>query len=254
MIVKCKIHNFAELIELTLKIYMSKSILLCAKIVMGTCMELICENIKGSNFHGRRKTCNEWGIRPMELKKLTCPNCNGTLNLEVENKKYIFCPYCGQQFLVEDGKQEITRNINIKKDVNVTKRTINDAEVIRAKTADRAKTHKLLDKVGILLVYVALIGALFWFWDFDDREAKKAAEDGRISAGSDEDYVGENYEAVVDQLETLGFTNVKAIDLDDAGITFWKADKVESVSIGGDTSFFSGDYFDPDVTIIVKYH
>lgn len=190
----------------------------------------------------------------MKLEKLTCPNCNGMLNLEVENKKYIFCPYCGQQFLMEDGKQEITRNINIKKDVNVTKRTINDAEVIRAKTADREKKYSWVGWVGLVLIYAALMGYLFWWGGSDEREAKKAAEDGRISAGSDEDYVGENYEAVVDQLETLGFTNVKAIDLDDAGITFWKADKVESVSIGGDTSFYSGDYFEPDVTIIVKYH
>ena len=97
--------------------------------------------------------------------------------------------------------------------------------------------------VGLVLVYAALMGCLFWWDGSGDREAKKAAEEGRISAGSDEDYVGENYEAVVDQLETLGFTNVKAIDLDDSGVTFWKADKVESVSIGGDTSFYSSNHY-----------
>ena len=115
-------------------------------------------------------------------------------------------------------------------------------------TEEEKHREKKYSWVGLVLVYAALMGYLFWWGGSGDREAKKAAEDGRISAGSDEDYVGENYEAVVDQLETLGFTNVKAIDLDDSGVTFWKADKVESVSIGGDTSFYSGDYFEPDVT------
>lgn len=41
--------------------------------------------------------------------------------------------------------------------------------------------------VGLVLVYAALMGYLFWWGGSGDREAKKAAEEGRISAGSDED-------------------------------------------------------------------
>ena len=42
--------------------------------------------------------------------------------------------------------------------------------------------------------------------------------------------------------------------MNDAGLAFWKSDKVESVSVGGDTSFYSSDYFEPDIAIIIKYH
>ena len=41
--------------------------------------------------------------------------------------------------------------------------------------------------------------------DSEERDAKKAHEAGLISAGSYEDYKGEHYEAVVEQLEILGF-------------------------------------------------
>ena len=67
----------------------------------------------------------------MKLHKLTCPNCNGTLEIDIDNRKQIFCPYCGQKFLIDDGRIhiEITKNINI----NKTNRVIDDAEIIRAK-------------------------------------------------------------------------------------------------------------------------
>lgn len=64
----------------------------------------------------------------MKLHKLSCPNCNGTLDLKIDDKEYIFCPYCGQKFFVEDGKKEytITQNININKNVTYTNRNIDD--------------------------------------------------------------------------------------------------------------------------------
>lgn len=46
----------------------------------------------------------------MKLHKLNCPNCNGMLELIVDGKEYIFYPYCGQKFLLEDGKKEYTIN------------------------------------------------------------------------------------------------------------------------------------------------
>lgn len=142
----------------------------------------------------------------MKLQKLSCPNCEGTLNIDIKDQKQIFCPYCGQKFIVDDGKKEYTinKNINISKNVTHTRRTIDEA--------------------------------------------------GLISAGSYEDYEGENYEAVIEQLETLGFENITTVDLNDAGIAIWKTNKVDSISIGGDTTFYSSDYFEPDVTIIIKYH
>jgi len=198
----------------------------------------------------------------MKVHKLSCPNCNGILELNVDDKEYIFCPYCGQKFFVEDGKKEYTinQNINIKKDININKnvthtnRTYDEAEIIKAKTDAKEKKNSWWLLVGLVIFFIADMAFLWCLDGADERAAQKAKEVGKISAGSDEDYIGENYEAVVEQLETLGFTNIKTVDLDDSGIAFWNADKVESVSISGDTTFYSSDYFEPDVAIIVKYH
>ena len=189
----------------------------------------------------------------MKLHKLSCPNCNGTLDLKIDDKEYIFCPYCGQKFFVEDGKKEytITQNININKNVTYTNRNIDDAEVIRAKTEAK---EKMWFPIGLVLFLIFDLSILIFMGVAEDRAVQKAKDAGKISAGAAEDYLDEDYEVVVAQLETLGFTNITIIDLDDSGIKLWKADKVESVLIDGDTSFDSGDYFEPDVTIIIKYH
>ncbi len=198
----------------------------------------------------------------MKLHKLSCPNCNGVLDLNVENKEYIFCPYCGQKFFLDDEKKEYTvnQNINIKKDININKnitstnRYIDDAEVEKVRAS--LKKEKMDNLIVIFIMIFFAIMAIFCFWmgDSGERAAEKAKEAGLISAGDSDDYEGENYELVVEQLKTLGFENISAVDLDDAGIALWKSDKVESVSVGGDTSFSSDDYFESDEAVIVKYH
>ena len=98
------------------------------------------------------------------------------------------------------------------------------------------------------------MGVCFYMMGAEERATQKAINAGKISAGSYEDYEGEQYEAVVAQLESLGFENISCVDLDDSGMLFWKSEKVESVSIAGDTTFSKSDYFFPDESVIVKYH
>ena len=198
----------------------------------------------------------------MRLHKMRCPNCSGMLDIKLDDNEYIFCPYCGEKFFVEDGKKEYTinQNVNIRKDINVNKHTshtrhnINEAEVIRAKTADREGRHAWVALVGSLLVLCLIMGICFYMMGAEDRAAQRAIDSGKISAGSHKDYEGENYEAVVKQLEALGFSNISCIDLDDSGVLFWRSEKVESISIGGDTTFGQNDYFSPNESVIVKYH
>ena len=198
----------------------------------------------------------------MKLHKLRCPNCAGTLDIKLDDNEYIFCPYCGEKFLVEDGKKEytFTQNVNKKKDINnnknisQTQRNIDEAEVIRAKTESREKKFSWLGGAALGLMWVLCIGILFFMGFAEDRAEQKAIDSGKISAGSYEDYEGEHYEAVVEQLKALGFENISCVDLDDSGVMFWKSEKVESVSIAGDTTFSKGDYFFPDESVIVKYH
>ena len=62
------------------------------------------------------------------------------------------------------------------------------------------------------------------------------------------------YKAIKETLETEGFTNITLIDLDDAGFFDKRKNTIDHVSIDGDTSFSSSDYFYPDAKIIISYH
>ncbi len=198
----------------------------------------------------------------MRLHKMRCPNCSGMLDIKLDDNEFIFCPYCGGKFFVENGKKEYTinQNVNIKKDINVNKHTshirrnIDEAEVIRAKTEDREKRYSWVGWVGLLLVWCLIMGICFYMMGAEDRAAQRAIDSGKISAGSHSNYEGENYKAVVEQLEALGFSNISCVDLDDSGVFFWRSEKVESVSISGDTTFGQNDYFFPNESVIVKYH
>ena len=194
----------------------------------------------------------------MKLHKLTCPNCDGVLNMEISgNTEKVFCPYCGQQFYIDHEKKEFTfnknvnKNINIKKQIEYTNRTIDDADVIRAKAEAHDKKYGMLNAfVPLFLVMLICFGMLAGL----EIKKRSAERNGLISVGSSDDYVGEKYEAVVEQFEALGFTNITTVDLDDAGLAFWKADTVKSVSIGGDTSISSDEYFDKTEPVIISYH
>lgn len=66
--------------------------------------------------------------------------------------------------------------------------------------------------------------------------------------------IGEDYKVVVAHFEAAGFTNIELIDLDDSGIAFWKSEKVEMISIGGNTDFETTDWFSPDTKVVISYH
>ena len=107
----------------------------------------------------------------MKLHKLSCPNCNGILDLKVDDKEYIFCPYCGEKFFVEDGKKEYTinQNINVKKDININKnithtnRNIDDAEIIKQKTKLTKEKMSWVFLIGIWVFLFLIIGGVNLF-------------------------------------------------------------------------------------------
>lgn len=190
----------------------------------------------------------------MELHKLTCPSCNGSLDIKIDDRNYIHCPYCGQMFSVDDGKREYTinQNINITKNITHTQRNINEAEIIKAK--NEATETKICVFLLIIFVGLIILGFTYIVRNGSIETEDSAMESGKISAGASYEYEETDYEAVVEQLKLLGFTNVTSVDLKDAGLALWKNGKVVSVSIDGDTSFGSNDYFYPDAVVIVTHH
>lgn len=73
------------------------------------------------------------------------------------------------------------------------------------------------------------------------------------SGSSDLD--GKNYEDVVTQFKSAGFTNVSAEADPDLVVGLLHDDgDVEEVSIDGDTDFESSEEFDPAVKVVIRYH
>ena len=189
----------------------------------------------------------------VKLHTLKCPACDATIDMDIKNHNTVFCPFCGSQIVIEDDSVTINKNINI------NKRYTNDAAVEKERIKDKQneRQHKEYKwtMIGLAAFIVFDFGLLFFMASKEEKEAKNNSEAGMIQVGQSADYIeGKNYNSVVEILESAGFTNIKTIDLDDSG-RFWdKADTVESVSIDGETSFSSSDYFDPNAKVIVTFH
>nr|MCR5775296.1 hypothetical protein [Lachnospiraceae bacterium] len=105
----------------------------------------------------------------------------------------------------------------------------------------------LFSLVGFIMLWVCIL-----LVGLDD---KKHVEDGMIRVGQSAiDMEGKNYQAVMEQLDSAGFTNISTVDLNDAGWFSNKEDTIESVAIGGDVSFASSEYYDPETKIVITYH
>ena len=71
---------------------------------------------------------------------------------------------------------------------------------------------------------------------------------------SAKDFKGKNAAEVQEQLQVLGFTNIKLQKASDSAGLFNKADTIEHILIGGKTDFTTEDYFDKDSPIIIYYY
>lgn len=190
----------------------------------------------------------------MKIVELVCQNCGAQLEV---TEKMACCAYCGTKLALDDENRTITYNYNetfVKRDEariheSDTKERIRLKELEHEERKAKRETKiGVICGVGIplLIIISILLGLGINKWG--------AQAQGKISAGNYEDYIGEDYKAVVKQFEEMGFENIVTIDLEDSGLAFWNNDKVKSVSIDGNDSFESINYFDPDAKVIIKYH
>ena len=103
---------------------------------------------------------------------------------------------------------------------------------------------------NISALRVIILAAMVGVWIHKSSSIHK----GMVNAGSYADLIGKDFETVEAHFEAAGFNNIELIDIGDSGITFWKNGKVDSVSVGGDMSFDSMDWFDPNTKVIISYH
>ncbi|WP_026506797.1 hypothetical protein [Butyrivibrio sp. MC2013] len=185
----------------------------------------------------------------MRISNIKCPLCGANIDMNINGKKNIYCPFCGGQFLLDDTENTITHNINIHE------RYTDDAavELERRKDRDNQRKHTEFKIVVALYGLLVVFGAALFLKD--ELDARKSIEAGMIKIGqSSDDIKGKDYQVVILQLESAGFTNIMPIDLDDAGWLINKENTIDSISIDGDNSFDSSDYFASDAKIYIMYH
>ena len=228
-----------------------------------------------------------WGAIYMSnanLIEVKCPNCNAQLKIGSDRQMF-FCEYCGAQVFLDDGvaRTEHTENINI----NNTYKHIDEARVREIELEREIRNHQLeLERkkkdsakryTGIIVAVAVVVFACGFFLIRNavmDSRAKKQqqietmnqqVEMGMVNIGhSSGYYIDENYKSVKANLEALGFTNIKLVNLHDHGLLDGLlqdfmidpkiANTVESISINGKDSFSEYDCFNTTDQIVITYH
>ena len=152
----------------------------------------------------------------MKIVKLECPSCGGNITDNIpEGMQYMFCKYCGQKMFIDDEVQR-SEHREIKEDVAEVKKAELDNELklkeLEYKERDDKRSNRMILiclGIAVLMMVVPIICLSV--------EPLIAKAQGKISAGSASDYKGKDYLVVMDQLKALGFSNITAYDLNDAG-------------------------------------
>ena len=190
----------------------------------------------------------------MKMTSISCPTCGAGIKIDIKGRDTLFCPYCGSQILFED-------DITISQNINIHTRHTNDAAVEKERRIDRQNEREHKEFVWLMtgfMLFLFVIQVTISLQGYkDDMAEKKAIEEGKIRLGVSSDDIEEDktkYQGVVSRLEASGFSNITTIDLDNAGIFTNRADTIDSISVDGETSFYSDDYYEPDANIIISYH
>ena len=195
------------------------------------------------------------------LDELRC-DCGSRLKIKVSETKgtYAYCSFCEKEFPITQPQssstpQEKTTNINI----SYTTRHIDEAKVLKVKSE---QSKAFIKPILIIVSIIIALSLTFVFFNNikscyseieqeREQEIENAIAQGKISAGNYFNYLNDNFEAVIQELKLLGFTNINTIDLDDS---FFDSEEVAEISIAGNNSFGENDYFNPNDLIIIKYH
>ena len=160
-------------------------------------------------------------------------------------------------FSKSDTFEEIEKIYFMKKQEIENSKSIKEKkEVIENRKAARKAIGRKMWIIPAAVGAVMYMLIMYWCFHSEDNDKQykmEMASKGMVSAGYASSYEKENYEYVVTQFEDLGFTNIETIDLDDAGFRK-KKNTVESVSIGGNSSFGEDDYFSLDTRVVITYH
>jgi hypothetical protein len=112
-----------------------------------------------------------------------------------------------------------------------------------------------IDRKRIILFTISILLLLGTLTAFSTSSSRREPDNRlKIPKGSS-NYIGSDYSTVIAELQAAGFSNVQTAVLDDL-IMGWltKDGEVESVKVGGKTTFRAGSRYTPNVPIVVTYH
>ena len=196
----------------------------------------------------------------MKMYQLNCPACGATVEIE-QDRKSMFCSYCGSKIYLDDGvkRVEITKNINYHQTYTdeAKIREHERKEKIQLKQLEYEEREKKRNDrvvffcIGILFLIAAICFGISRFYE----EAGKPDVNEVQVPFSSKDLKGENYEQVIIDLENAGFIEITTKENKDLVTGFITKDgSVEKVSINGDSDFEEGDIFPEEAAVVVTYH
>ena len=96
----------------------------------------------------------------MRVCRMDCPYCGANIEADVENRKIVYCTYCGKQIRIENDLSNITINQNININQNVNQRVTNDAEILKEQNRHRENRWVLIIASVLLLIFVGGVSIL----------------------------------------------------------------------------------------------
>ena len=222
------------------------------------------------------------------MRTFNCPSCGAEITLEVGNRDFGFCQYCGSKIMLDDYRitQRYVDEAQITQSENEKILRLRELEIQEANQSRINKLTKPLTIIWLLLSLIILIicvvkwafqddflngflmlfylggpviggGAYLIFKFIPGREQDRIAlNSGGIKfPKSIEPFQEQNYLNVKTVLTNAGFRNITCINLHDVKIgLLQKTDTVETISVGGTNIMSGGRVYMPDTPIIITYH
>ena len=100
----------------------------------------------------------------MELIALQCKNCGGEITIE-DDKKVVFCPYCGTQNYIDDG----TRTVKIVDEAKLEEVRLRQEEFLKRKASeeqlneirDRKSKQRRIWSVFVAIAHILIVIPVF---------------------------------------------------------------------------------------------
>ncbi len=222
------------------------------------------------------------------MRTFNCPSCGAEITLEVGNRDFGFCQYCGSKIMLDDYRitHRYVDEAQITQSENEKILRLKELEIQKANQSRINMLTTPLTIIWLLLSFVILIscvvkwalqddwteayimlfclgvpviggGAYLIFKFIPDRDQDRIAlnSGGIRFPKSIEPFQEQNYLNVKTVLSNTGFRNITCINLHDVKLgLLQKPDTVETISVGGTNIMSGGRVYMPDTPIIITYH